>query len=163
MSAYSEGLITQIGINAILAIGLYATLVSGQFSFGHAGLMAVGAYLSAVLTLAVHLFYQLADGSSIAFFAIPGVPPEPESTVPKWCRHFAMLVRDREELLAWKDRVASHGIEVMGPVDHGFCESIYFFDPNGVRLEFTRETQAFTPDDAVRANNLVQDWVARFG
>ena len=29
------------------------------------------------------------------------------------------------------------GVEVLGVTDHHIIESIYFFDPNGVRLELT--------------------------
>ena len=39
-----------------------------------------------------------------------------------------------------KARLEAHGINVVGVTDHGFVKSIYFFDPNGIRLEFTAET-----------------------
>ena len=35
--------------------------------------------------------------------------------------------------------LVDYGVEVLGPVDHGFAHSIYFFDPNGVRLELTAQ------------------------
>ena len=31
---------------------------------------------------------------------------------------------------------------MLGPKDHGFCQSIYFFDPNNIRLEMTLRTEA---------------------
>ena len=35
----------------------------------------------------------------------------------------------------------AEGVEVVGPIDHdGYVKSIYFFDPNGARMEFTAET-----------------------
>ena len=34
----------------------------------------------------------------------------------------------------------AEGIEVRGPVDHGFCRSIYFRDPNGYVVELTADT-----------------------
>ena len=34
----------------------------------------------------------------------------------------------------------AHGIEVRGPVDHGFVRSIYFRDPNGYVVELTAST-----------------------
>jgi len=43
-----------------------------------------------------------------------------------------------------KARLESHGIDVVGITDHEFVHSIYFFDPNGVRLEFT--TQVVSED-----------------
>ena len=42
-----------------------------------------------------------------------------------------------EDLLAAKARVEAAGLEVIGPIDHGIFDSIYFFDPNGHRLELT--------------------------
>ena len=39
-----------------------------------------------------------------------------------------------------KARLEANGVEVVGVTDHGFVKSIYFFDPNGIRLEFTAET-----------------------
>ena len=39
-----------------------------------------------------------------------------------------------------KARLEANGINVVGVTDHGFVKSIYFFDPNGIRLEFTAET-----------------------
>jgi hypothetical protein len=32
-------------------------------------------------------------------------------------------------------------VKVLGPVDHGFVRSIYFFDPNGLRLEIAARTE----------------------
>ena len=42
-----------------------------------------------------------------------------------------------EELLDARTRLAAAGVEVLGPTDHHFVHSIYFFDPNGFRLELT--------------------------
>ena len=39
-----------------------------------------------------------------------------------------------------KARLEANGVSVVGITDHGFVKSIYFFDPNGIRLEFTAET-----------------------
>ena len=44
-------------------------------------------------------------------------------------------VKDRKTLLGWKRRLEKKGLDVVGPTDHHFIESIYFFDPNGHRLE----------------------------
>jgi hypothetical protein len=38
-----------------------------------------------------------------------------------------------------KARLEANGIKVLGVTDHEFVKSIYFFDPNGVRLEFTTQ------------------------
>lgn len=90
----------------------------------------------------VHVFFRMADGSYIAFFDLgddKAYSPDPET--PAWVNHFAMEVKDEQALIAAKRRLEENGIEVVGPADHGFVRSIYFFDPNGLRLEFTYRTQ----------------------
>jgi branched-chain amino acid transport system permease protein len=46
-----EALVGFIGVNALLALSVYATLRCGQLSLANAGFMALGAYASALLTL----------------------------------------------------------------------------------------------------------------
>lgn len=55
MSAYALGLISQIGINTILAYSVYVILATGQLSLGNAGFMALGAYTVAYLTVDRHV------------------------------------------------------------------------------------------------------------
>ena len=38
------------------------------------------------------------------------------------------------------DKARSEGVEVRGPVDHGFVRSIYMRDPNGYVVELTAST-----------------------
>ncbi|MGX6970754.1 branched-chain amino acid ABC transporter permease [Vagococcus bubulae] len=52
MSPVVENTLVMIGINIILAAGLNLVIgISGQFSLGHAGFMAIGAYTTAIMTL----------------------------------------------------------------------------------------------------------------
>ncbi len=50
-------------------------------------------------------------------------------------QHFAVNVDTEEELLAMRDRIRSKGVRVQGPLDHGFCQSIYFAGPENTVLE----------------------------
>jgi len=50
-SVFVDSVIIGAGINVLLALGLYFTLATGQFSVGHGGFMAIGAYAAAVLTV----------------------------------------------------------------------------------------------------------------
>ena len=87
-----------------------------------------------------HIFFRMADGSTIAFFECTDLPPAAESTHPAYdtFNHVALQVADRQELRRWYEWLKSCGVEVLGPVDHkGMIESIYFHDPNGIRLELT--------------------------
>ena len=88
----------------------------------------------------VHLFFEFGDGSYIAFFDLgdeTSFVPDPET--PSWVNHFAMRVDTEAEVESWRKRLAAAGLDPIGPVDHGFVKSIYFFDPNGLRLEITCE------------------------
>jgi catechol 2,3-dioxygenase-like lactoylglutathione lyase family enzyme len=88
----------------------------------------------------VHLFFQLKDNSFIAFFDLgDNQNADPSPNTPAWVNHFAMKVESLEALHRFKQRLEAAGVEVLGPTDHGFLQSIYFFDPNGIRLEFTVE------------------------
>lgn len=88
----------------------------------------------------VHLFFEFGDGSYIAFFDLGDETAcTPDPGTPSWVNHFAMQVDTLAEVEAWKKRIEDAGIEVVGITDHGFVKSIYFFDPNGVRLEITCE------------------------
>ena len=93
----------------------------------------------------MHIFFAMADGSCVAFFEVPESPPAIKDTnTPEWVQHLALVVEDEEELLEKKAKLEAAGVDVIGPTDHGFCQSIYFFDPNGHRLELTVRTE--TPE-----------------
>ena len=85
-----------------------------------------------------HLFFRMKDGSCIAFFDLGDDEKSlPSPNTAAWVNHIAFEVEDMGELLAAKRTLEGEGIEVVGPLDHDFVKSIYFFDPNGIRMEFT--------------------------
>ncbi len=55
MSSYQLDLFSSLGINILLALSVYCPMATGQLSIGNAGFMAIGAYVSAMLTVHVHL------------------------------------------------------------------------------------------------------------
>ncbi|MGE0735680.1 MAG: VOC family protein [Alphaproteobacteria bacterium] len=84
----------------------------------------------------INLFFQLADGSLLDFIDVPlSEPAQKDPNTPAWVQHLALEVENMDTLLAMKGKLQANGVEVLGPVDHGFCQSIYFFDPSGHRLE----------------------------
>ncbi|MEQ9814612.1 MAG: VOC family protein [Azospirillaceae bacterium] len=100
----------------------------------------------------VHIFFRMKDGSYIAFFDLgDGKISTPDPGTPSWVNHFAMEVESEDDLLAAKRRLEADGVAVIGPTDHGFVRSIYFFDPNGLRLEFTYRTEGPAYLDAAEA------------
>ena len=86
----------------------------------------------------LHTFFQMADGSCLAFFEVPGRPFEFKRQ-DDLDLHIALDVDDQvfDAMLA---KGKAQGVEVRGPVDHGFCRSIYFRDPNGYVIELTANT-----------------------
>jgi catechol 2,3-dioxygenase-like lactoylglutathione lyase family enzyme len=89
----------------------------------------------------MHVFFRMDDGSYVAFFELPDSPEMGrDPNTPPWVQHLALRVPDEATLAKCKTRIESHGVEVLGPVDHGMCRSIYFFDPNGHRLELAVDT-----------------------
>ena len=55
MSTYYLDLFSALGINILLALSVYCPMATGQLSVGNAGFMAIGAYVSAILTVHFHL------------------------------------------------------------------------------------------------------------
>ena len=86
----------------------------------------------------LHTFFEMGDGSCLAFFEVPGKPFEFKRQ-NDLDLHIALGVENDvfDRMLA-KGR--AEGIEVRGPVDHGFVRSIYFRDPNGYVIELTAST-----------------------
>lgn len=84
----------------------------------------------------MHVFLDCGGGNVLAFFELPNQPElGRDPNTPSWVQHLAFEVADESALLAAKAHVESQGIEVLGPTYHGVFKSIYFFDPNGHRLE----------------------------
>jgi len=111
----------------------------------------------------VHIFFQMADASYLAFFDLgDNTAAEPSPNTPAWVNHLALRVNTREELLESQRRLEAGGVEVLGVTDHHFVESIYFFDPNGLRLELAVLTVG--EDElaryAVDAHRLLAEWVS---
>jgi glyoxylase I family protein len=84
----------------------------------------------------MHVFLDCGGGNVVAFFELPEQPAmgrDPHT--PTWVQHLAFEVEDEAALLAAKAHIEAQGIDVLGPTWHGIFKSIYFFDPNGHRLE----------------------------
>ena len=107
-----------------------------------------------------HSFFRMADGSTVAYFEAPDLPPIPAAPHPAYdtFRHFAMQVSSVGEVDAWHPRLVANDIEVLGPVDHGIMYSIYFHDPDGNRLEIATPTDARWNDDAPNARAALDEW-----
>ena len=109
----------------------------------------------------MHVFLDAGAGNILAFFEIPNSPPMGrDANTPEWVQHIAFKVGSMDELMATKAKLQAAGIEVLGPTDHTLFQSIYFFDPNGHRVELAADTA--TPEmnaklDAVKWD-MLEEW-----
>jgi catechol 2,3-dioxygenase-like lactoylglutathione lyase family enzyme len=88
----------------------------------------------------MHVFLDAGGGNVLAFFELPTRPAMGrDENTPKWVQHIALKVGSVDELLAAKAHIESEGVEVLGPTHHGIFKSIYFFDPNGHRIELAAD------------------------
>ncbi|MFF5010941.1 VOC family protein [Streptomyces phaeochromogenes] len=107
-----------------------------------------------------HTFFRMGDGSTLAFFESPGLPPTPEVPTPafKNFNHIALEVPTRADVDRWRDWLQANGVEHQ-VVDHHVIYSVYFQDPNDVRLEITATMDAsWNAQEAVGAA-LLNEWV----
>ena len=88
----------------------------------------------------MHVFLDAGNGNILAFFELPNQPAMGrDANTPAWVQHLAFKVASLEELLAAKAHLEAEGVEVVGPTHHGIFKSIYFFDPNGHRIELASD------------------------
>ncbi len=109
----------------------------------------------------MHIFLDAGHGNILAFFEIPQSPPMGrDPNTPEWVQHIAFQVKDTEALLAAKSELEAKGIPVVGMTEHGIIRSIYFFDPNGHRLELTCVTGSASQMAELKrlAPSMIEEW-----
>jgi catechol 2,3-dioxygenase-like lactoylglutathione lyase family enzyme len=83
----------------------------------------------------LHTFFEMDDGSCLAFFEVPDLPFEFKNQ-NVLDLHIALRV-DPDIFDRMLHKGQAEGREVRGPVDHDFVRSLYFRDPNGYVIELT--------------------------
>ncbi|MDA8046642.1 MAG: VOC family protein [Actinomycetota bacterium] len=109
-----------------------------------------------------HSFFRMTDGSTVAFFEAPELPPlgPPPHPAYNTFQHLAMQVDTKEQVDEWFQWLQSQGVEVLGPVDHQIIYSIYFHEPGGIRLEITTPLSPKWNDNAEAAHASLDDWTS---
>ena len=103
----------------------------------------------------MHVFLDAGHGNVIAFFELPGQPEMGrDPNTPAWVQHIALRVADEAALVSAKAHIEGCGVKVIGPTHHGVFKSIYFFDPNGHRLELAADIG--TPDQYAELKRVAQ-------
>jgi catechol 2,3-dioxygenase-like lactoylglutathione lyase family enzyme len=112
-------------------------------------------------THTLHTFYQLDDGSCMAFFETDDFPFEFKRQ-HDYDLHIALEVGP-EALQPMLAKARASGIECRGPSDHGMIDSIYFRDPNGYVIELCAKRaghDALMDPAANGARSTLQRWTA---
>ncbi len=107
-----------------------------------------------------HSFFRMGDGSTVAFFEAPELPPLEAPPHPAYdtFQHLALQVESPAAVDGWQAWLEGNGVEVLGPVNHKIIYSIYFHDPNGIRLEITAPTSPLWNDNPAHAATQLGDW-----
>ena len=109
----------------------------------------------------MHVFLDAGMGNVLAFFELPTQPDmDRDQNTPEWVQHIAFEVESETALNDAKARVEAEGIDVLGPTTHGIFKSIYFFDPNGHRLELVANTATQAQLDELHsvAPAMLEEW-----
>jgi catechol 2,3-dioxygenase-like lactoylglutathione lyase family enzyme len=122
-----------------------------------------------------HFFFDIGNGDSLAFFWFPEAPDRAPgvasparmvgegsiATAHGSMNHIAFDVA-AEKMEEYHERLKARGVEVTEIVNHDnspmqaseevtddvFVRSMYFFDPDGIMLEFAAWTRDLRPDEA---------------
>jgi catechol 2,3-dioxygenase-like lactoylglutathione lyase family enzyme len=112
-------------------------------------------------TKTLHSFYQMDDGSCLAFFEAPDMPFD-FKTQHDFDLHIALEV-SQTDLQAMFAKGKTAGLETRGISDHGFIDSIYFRDPNGYVIELTAKRaghDAYMQAAKASAQQVLAQWQA---
>jgi catechol 2,3-dioxygenase-like lactoylglutathione lyase family enzyme len=110
-----------------------------------------------------HLFFDMGDGTCIAFFEMHQMGEQDGwrsdistgNGLPVWVNHIAFAA-DSERQEEARAALAAANVHPIMDVDHGWCHSQYYLDPNGIMVEFCRDTPGFTPDPVEARAALTQ-------
>ena len=106
---------------------------------------------------AYHAFLELEDQSYFSIVETPQAKDIPIemgkthagngalSSAPGTMQHIAFRTSDLDSLLSLRDRIRRAGVNVFGPIHHGFCQSIYFAGPDHLTLEISTQITELDP------------------
>ena len=109
----------------------------------------------------MHVFLDAGNNNVLAFFELPKQPDMGrDENTPEWVQHIAFRVGSVEALESAKAHIEGLGVDVLGPTHHGIFKSIYFFDPNGHRIELAADigTDAQYAELARVAPAMLEEW-----
>jgi catechol 2,3-dioxygenase-like lactoylglutathione lyase family enzyme len=92
-----------------------------------------------------HYFFDCGGEASLAFFSWNETfgDMDPDLGI---MHHISLKLNTVDELYKLKEKLEANGIKVSTVIDHFFCKSIYFRDPNGLYLEYSATTMEYTEE-----------------
>ncbi|MFN7055469.1 VOC family protein [Hyphomonas sp.] len=170
-----------IRVNGIHHIAIMAADIRQHIEFFSD---VLGCRLSAIFDMhgvpgGVHAFLHMDDHSYFSVVELPAVKDIPiqlgithagtgaHPSAPGTMQHLAFRVDTPEELLAIRDRIRKKGVNVIGPLDHVMCQSIYFAGPDQLTLEVACSSEAINPDawidpEVARRVGISDEQMARY-
>lgn len=126
-----------------------------------------------------HGFLRLNDESCVAFVHNPAIKEIPRvlgsthagnggaNCAGGVMQHLALKVANPDALLAMRDRLRSKGVPVLGPIEHGMCQSIYFAGPEQLTLELSCspepiDAEAWIDPEVVALAGISAEELARY-
>lgn len=112
------------------------------------------------------MFIEVSPERFITFFDVPDTLTEKKFKVRDGVEeyHLAFELESWTELRQMKQRMEAFGVPVSGPVDLQANYSIYFYDPNGIHLEFTIRSEAYEQVYAYASQNAsagLAEWMEK--
>jgi catechol 2,3-dioxygenase-like lactoylglutathione lyase family enzyme len=109
------------------------------------------------------VYFDVGDEQFMVFMEsknVPGIPADYDTSIngalglPRGMYHFSFKVPTLEDLESRRQSLASQGIDVSATIDLGYAKAIFFFDPNGIQLEFCCQTRPFQEADLHRQSQV---------
>lgn len=147
-------------INGVHHLAISTADIKGQIRFFSQvlGMRLLAFYWMHGVEGAWHAFLELNERSSLALVAMPGIAEGEVKlgsshaahggapSAPGTMQHISLRVETSEDLIALRNRIRSHGVPVIGPIDHGMCQSMYFAGPEGLNLEIATSDSPLDAD-----------------
>jgi len=142
--------------NGIHHIAISTADIKAQIAFFSdvLGMELVGLFEMHGVPGGLHGFLEGESDCLVSFVQLPAnakVPIEYGAThagngaspsAPGTMQHLALRAASPEALMTLRNRIRSRGVNVIGPIDHGMCQSIYFAGPEALTLEVATSTEA---------------------
>jgi catechol 2,3-dioxygenase-like lactoylglutathione lyase family enzyme len=114
-----------------------------------------------------HCFFAMEDGGALAFFQF--ATPEDHALfgpeIPQSPFHHIALKVNKAQQDGIRERIVAAGYtepEKYYELEHGYCHSLYIWDPNGLIVEFTLdhpEVDKINAEQATKAHSELQRWL----